>query len=41
MENVFAANVVKPGDPGYVYDKQVEFTTPTQANEWDDEEDEE
>jgi len=35
MEKVFARNVLKPSDPGYVYDKQVEFEQPTEESEWD------
>jgi len=35
MEKKFSANQLKPGDDGFVYDKQVDFT-PTQDCEWDD-----
>lgn len=31
---------LRPGDPGYVYDKQVEFTPAAEANDWDDSGDE-
>ncbi len=36
MSVVFEANAIKPGDPGYVYDKRVSFTAPQEASEWDD-----
>ncbi|KAK7197278.1 CEP19-like protein [Novymonas esmeraldas] len=36
MNEKFKANVVKPGDAGYVYDKRVEVTRPAQSSEWDD-----
>jgi len=36
MDVVFMKNQKRPGDPGFVYDKQEEFK-PCQANEWDDE----
>lgn len=35
MEKKFSANQLKPGDDGFEYDKQVDFT-PTQDCEWDD-----
>ncbi|ETW10359.1 hypothetical protein H310_00680 [Aphanomyces invadans] len=35
MDSVFLSNVLKPGDPGYVYDKQMEFH-PTETSDWDD-----
>ncbi|KAG9403014.1 hypothetical protein AC1031_006553 [Aphanomyces cochlioides] len=38
MYTVFSAHVVKPGDPGYEYDKQIEFK-PTEASDWDDDDD--
>lgn len=34
MNKLFEANLLKPTDPGYVYDKQVEFE-PTEESEWD------
>ena len=34
MEVGFVQNVLRPGDPGYAYDKEVEFK-PNQTNEWD------
>ena len=39
MDSDFEMNRVKPGDKDFVYDKQVEFEAPDEANEWDDEED--
>jgi len=36
MDVLFNKNNKKPGDPGFVYDKQQEFT-PKEENEWDDE----
>ncbi|KAG2494559.1 hypothetical protein HYH03_007326 [Edaphochlamys debaryana] len=41
MEQDFMKNQLKPGDPGYVYDKQVEFTPAAAPNDWDDSDDEE
>jgi len=35
MDKKFSENQLKPGDNGFVYDKQVDFT-PTQDCEWDD-----
>ncbi|KAG2446037.1 hypothetical protein HXX76_000639 [Chlamydomonas incerta] len=40
MEEDFKKNQLRPGDPGYVYDKQVEFTPAAEANDWDDSEEE-
>ena len=34
MEVGFRQNQKRPGDPGFVYDLQVEFN-PTQRSEWD------
>ena len=34
MNKIFEANLLKPTDAGYVYDKQVEFN-PTEESEWD------
>jgi hypothetical protein len=34
MDKLFRANTLKPGDQGYVYDKQIEFQ-PTEDSEWD------
>ncbi|AYU81978.1 conserved hypothetical protein [Leishmania infantum JPCM5] len=39
MNERFKAKVVKPGDPGYVYDKRVEVSKPTQSSGWDDDSD--
>ena len=36
MNEKFVQNVVKPGDPGYAYDKRVAIN-PTAKSEWDDE----
>ena len=37
MMNVdFSAKVIRPGDEGYVYDKQVEFDEPEEDCGWDD-----
>ncbi|EFJ50604.1 hypothetical protein VOLCADRAFT_103821 [Volvox carteri f. nagariensis] len=41
MESDFKKNQLKPGDPGYVYDKQEDFGPPTEINDWDDSEDDE
>lgn len=35
MDVLFNKNNLKPGDPGFVYDKVEEFE-PTEDNEWDD-----
>uniref|UniRef100_A0A7S2QU88 Centrosomal protein of 19 kDa n=1 Tax=Chlamydomonas chlamydogama TaxID=225041 RepID=A0A7S2QU88_9CHLO len=40
METTYLQNQVKPGDPDYVYDKQIEFGPPTETNDWDESEDE-
>ena len=37
MDGRFEANRLKPGDPGYVYDKAVDFEAPSEAADWDDE----
>ncbi|GET91751.1 hypothetical protein, conserved [Leishmania tarentolae] len=39
MNERFKAKVVKPGDPGYVYDKRVDVPKPTHSSEWDDDSD--
>jgi hypothetical protein len=36
MELEFEKNRLKPGDPGYVWNKEVEFTPAEEENEWDD-----
>jgi hypothetical protein len=37
MEHEFKRTRLKPGDPGFEYDKRVEFPEPCQASEWDEE----
>ena len=38
MEEKFIKNALKPGDPGFVYDKRVDFKSmPKQDNSWDEE----
>jgi hypothetical protein len=39
MDVAFEANRKRPGEPGYVYDIQVEFEEGSESNEWDEEED--
>ncbi|GLI58883.1 hypothetical protein VaNZ11_000652 [Volvox africanus] len=39
MEEDFKKNQLRPGDPGYVYDKQEEFGPPTEVNDWDETDD--
>ena len=37
MAQVFDAHVIRPDDPEFVYDKQVEFVVGSAGgNEWDD-----
>eukprot|EP00955_Chlamydomonas_euryale_P114435 366278-Chlamydomonas_euryale.AAC.27 len=38
MDAGFLANQLKPGDPGYVWDKEVEFGDAMAPNEWDSDE---
>ncbi len=38
MNEKFEKNIVKPGDPGYAYDKRV-IVKPTAKSEWDDDDD--
>lgn len=40
MEGDFRRNQLRPGDPGYEYDKQIEFGPAVEKNEWDDSNDE-
>jgi hypothetical protein len=40
MEGDFRRNQLRPGDPGYEYDKQIEFAPAVEKNEWDDSSDE-
>ena len=35
MDVIFNQNNLRPGDPGFKYDKQENFV-PTQDNDWDD-----
>ncbi|KDO20333.1 hypothetical protein SPRG_13478 [Saprolegnia parasitica CBS 223.65] len=37
MDTVFHEHLCKPGDPGYVYNKEVTFGAATAASDWDDE----
>ncbi|KAG5469272.1 hypothetical protein LSCM1_02487 [Leishmania martiniquensis] len=39
MNERFKANAVRPGDPGYVYDKRVDVPKPAQSSEWDQDSD--
>ncbi|KAI5686853.1 CEP19like protein [Leishmania braziliensis] len=39
MNERFKANVVRPGDPGYIYDKRVAVAKAAQKSEWDDDSD--
>ena len=39
MDVTFAANVIKPGDDEYIYDKVVEFGDPAESCDWDDDDD--
>lgn len=41
MEEDFKRHQLRPGDPGYEYDRQLEFAPPTEKNEWDDSSEEE
>ena len=36
MEELFAAHRVAPGDPGYVYDREVEFGVGKIESGWDE-----
>ncbi|PNG99185.1 hypothetical protein TSOC_015042, partial [Tetrabaena socialis] len=40
MEADFRRHQLRPGDPGYVYDKQAEFGPPTNNNDWDEDSEE-
>lgn len=35
MDVTFEANRLKPGDPDFVYDKEVEFAEPKLESGWD------
>lgn len=39
MNEKFKENAIKPGDPGYVYDKRVVVAKPVQSSDWDDDSD--
>lgn len=39
MNKDFEANRIKPGDPDYVYDKEVEFNGAKVKSDWDDDDD--
>mmetsp|Transcript_26310 Transcript_26310/g.48226 ORF Transcript_26310/g.48226 Transcript_26310/m.48226 type:complete len:137 (+) Transcript_26310:754-1164(+) len=39
MDYKFKANQLKPGDPGYEYDLQVDFPPGMQGNDWDEDSD--
>jgi hypothetical protein len=42
MEESFNKNLVRPGDPGFVYDHRVDYSSgPKARSEWDDEDEEE
>eukprot|EP01116_Phalansterium_solitarium_P011327 TRINITY_DN26970_c0_g1_i1.p2 TRINITY_DN26970_c0_g1~~TRINITY_DN26970_c0_g1_i1.p2 ORF type:complete len:191 (+),score=55.44 TRINITY_DN26970_c0_g1_i1:732-1304(+) len=36
MDTAFEATRLKPGDPGYQYDKRIEFKPAAEASDWDD-----
>lgn len=36
MDVKFEENRVRPGDEGYVWDKQIDFDPPNEVSEWDD-----
>ena len=40
MSVAFEQHRLKPGDAGFVYDKQIEFLPASGASEWDEEGDE-
>ena len=35
MDVKYKSNVLKPGDQGFEYDKEVEFEKGEESNEWD------
>eukprot|EP00877_Chromochloris_zofingiensis_P012246 jgi/Chrzof1/7275/Cz02g17140.t1 len=39
MDQQYLQHLLRPGDPAYVYDKQVEFAPGNQHNDWDDDDD--
>lgn len=36
MDEVFEAKRLKPGDPGFVWDKRVDFSPPEEVCDWDE-----
>lgn len=38
MDTNFVKNQLKPGDPGFVYDKRIEFNSKPKGNDDDEEE---
>lgn len=36
MNVVFESKRLKPGDPDYVWDKQMDFEPPSEDNDWDE-----
>lgn len=36
MDIAFAANQLRPGEEGFVWDKRADFDPPTGVSEWDD-----
>ena len=41
MDKQYSKNILRKGDPGFEYDKRVEFKAPAEAqsdNSWDDDE---
>ena len=36
MDVKFEENRLRPGDEGFVWDKQIDFDPPQEASEWDD-----
>lgn len=41
MDVVFESHRLKPGDPNFVYNKEVEFAPAEEAADWDDDDEEE
>ena len=41
MEVDFSKNRLRPGDPGYVWDKAVDFGPAEENNDWDEDDDDE
>lgn len=36
MDEVFEVTRLKPGDPGFVWDKRIDFSPPEEVCEWDE-----